>query len=171
MSIKFECNNFRVKTELSMQSNTDLAVSFIVDTGAVVTTMSIKSLSKLIHFSESAIKAFIDDKAGKEYKDITKNTIKSVPLLLRNVCIGDMKLDEFRVMVCATDTSVNVLGMDFLTAAITILSEDKCMELTSWNNNKYKGNWSETLNGIEVYEVNALQHVSTVASLLKKAEG
>lgn len=171
VSTKFECNNFRINTEISMQTNKELTASFVIDTGAVATTMSINSLSRLTHYSEDIIRSFIKDKNGKYYKGITGAMIKSVPIILRGVLIGDMKLDEFRVMISDEQTHVNVIGMDFLTATVSILAEDKCLEVTGWTSKKYRDNWYKILNGMELYEINSLQQESKVASLLKQAKG
>ena len=105
-------------------SKTKTVRNMLIDTGASITTLSIKSLARIYGQSERNIIQYLNSSKICDERlkyTATNDGVKLVGVYLRNVTMGDVVFPVLKVYTRLDGYVRNLVGMDILSACDTVL--------------------------------------------------
>lgn len=154
--IKGNYSNGKFKVRFKFQSG-NVDSPLLVDTGAVVSAVSIKQLSRILPDYVNSIKVIYEG-SNNFINMHTANgqSVKGLPVLFRNVIIGGERIDKFYCVIIDSDRPSFLLGMDFISAGVMKSSKKEYLNIFSFDSKEYESNYCEFYNGCNPIEINEL---------------
>lgn len=148
--LKFNENRKKYTSYVLLPNGEMLPV--ILDTGAMVTTLSFDAIVTLLRCEREELKTFVEGHSCTNLQGVDEVRHIAAPCYFRNAIIGDIHLERFYFMLSA-DINTSVLGFDFIKACTLNKLIDDGVTVTEFDHGCYTSTFVKSAGNVMPQEL------------------